>query len=96
MWQPPAAETGDIALLCRAFLAIVLPSAAWMRRRPEDYGLLPDGQRAPDQAASSEASDRAGEELWTLQVAQDGLSTPVVAGGSLYLASRDGTLYALE
>ena len=59
-----------LALAGFAFLAIVLPSAAWMRRRPEDYGLLPDGQRAPEQAASSEASDRAGEELWTLAEAK--------------------------
>lgn len=58
------------ALAGFAFLAIVLPSAAYMRRRPEDYGLLPDGQEAQEQIAPGEVSDVAGEELWTLAEAK--------------------------
>lgn len=37
-----------------------------------------------------------GEEQWVMQIARGQTSTPVVAGGTLYLASRDGTLYAIE
>ncbi len=59
-----------LALAGFAFLAIVLPSAAWMRRRPEDYGLLPDGQRADAAPRPGEVSEEAGEELWTLAEAK--------------------------
>lgn len=58
-----------LALAGLAFLAIVLPSAAYMRRRPEDYGLLPDGQEAKEGPAA-EVSDAAGEELWSLSEAK--------------------------
>ncbi len=59
-----------LALAGFAFLAIVLPSAAWMRRRPEDYGLLPDGRQSAQPVVSAEASEDAGEELWTLAEAK--------------------------
>jgi MFS family permease len=47
----------------------VLPSAALYRRRPEDYGLLPDGERAESDAALSERS-QALEVSWTLAQAK--------------------------
>ncbi len=59
-----------LALAGFAFLAIVLPSAAYMRRRPEDYGLLPDGQPSLVMAPSGDVSEAAGEELWTLAEAR--------------------------
>ena len=59
-----------LALAGFAFLAIVLPSAAYMRRRPEDYGLLPDGQPTVEKAPSDDVSEAAGEELWTLAEAR--------------------------
>ena len=59
-----------LALAGFAFLALVLPSAAYMRRRPEDYGLLPDGQRSTGTVRVGEASEQAGEELWSLPEAR--------------------------
>lgn len=59
-----------LALAGFAFLALVLPSAAYMRRRPEDYGMLPDGQQPTGQAPTGEASEEAGEELWSLAEAK--------------------------
>ena len=56
-----------------------------------------------DRAGVLHAIDTAtGEERWSLQITEDDpelsedLATPVVAGGTLYLASRNGTLYAIE
>jgi outer membrane protein assembly factor BamB len=37
-----------------------------------------------------------GEEQWSLQIAEGLISIPVLADGTLYLASKDGTLYAVE
>ena len=37
-----------------------------------------------------------GEEQWSLQIAEGLISIPVLADGTLYLASTDGTLYAVE
>ena len=54
-----------LALAGFAFLALVLPSAAYMRRRPEDYGLLPDGQQPRQEIRIGELSEEAGEELWS-------------------------------
>ena len=59
-----------LALAGFALLALVLPSAAYMRRRPEDYGLLPDGQQPTEELRRGEASDQAGEELWSLAEAR--------------------------
>ena len=59
-----------LALAGFAFLALVLPSAAYMRRRPEDYGLLPDGQRSVGTVRVGETSEQAGEELWSLAEAK--------------------------
>ena len=59
-----------VALAGFAFLAIVLPSAAYMRRRPEDYGLLPDGQQPTAEVRVGETSEAAGETLWSLAEAK--------------------------
>ena len=59
-----------LALAGFAFLALVLPSAAYMRRRPEDYGMLPDGRRPTHDVRIGEASEEAGEELWSLAEAK--------------------------
>lgn len=60
-----------LALAGFAFLAIVVPSAIYMRRRPEDYGLLPDGQQVQEDISTlSEVSKAAGEELWSLEEAK--------------------------
>ena len=59
-----------LALAGFAFLAIVIPSAIYMRRRPEDYGLMPDGQHAVENLPTNSVSESAGEELWTLAEAK--------------------------
>ena len=59
-----------LALAGFAFLAIALPSAAYIRRRPEDYGLLPDGQRPTEAVRVGETSASAGETLWSLAEAK--------------------------
>ena len=59
-----------VALAGFAFLAMVLPSAAYMRRRPEDYGLLPDGQQPTAEVRVGETSEAAGETLWSLAEAK--------------------------
>ena len=59
-----------LALAGFAFLAIVIPSAIYMRRRPEDYGLMPDGQNAVENLPTNSVSESAGEELWTLAEAK--------------------------
>ena len=41
-----------------------------MRRRPEDYGLLPDGRQPAHDVQVGEVSDEAGEELWSLAEAK--------------------------
>ncbi|MEE8477815.1 MAG: MFS transporter, partial [Gemmatimonadales bacterium] len=48
----------------------VVPSALFVRRRPEDYGLLPDGQPLGDGDAQMEAFGDDVEETWTLQEAK--------------------------
>ena len=58
------------ALAGFAFLALVLPSAAYMRRRPEDYGLLPDGRQPTHEVRPGQVSEEAGEELWSLTEAK--------------------------
>ena len=59
-----------LALAGFAFLAIVIPSAIYMRRRPEDYGLMPDGQHAAENLPANSVYESAGEELWTLAEAK--------------------------
>ena len=65
---------GFVALAALALVFIVVPSAVYIRRRPEDMGLYPDG--IPPEAApvggggGSQANARRGiEESWTLREA---------------------------
>lgn len=55
------------------FTLVVLPTALFLRRQPEDFGLLPDGAAAPVQsstsASSKPVSDAPQEVSWTLQEA---------------------------
>ena len=55
-----------------AWIVVVIPSAILMRRRPEDIGLLPDGDLPPDSETpdnpsrlSTAARAAAGEAVWT-------------------------------
>ena len=58
-----------------AFALIVVPGWAFMRRRPEDLGLLPDGDSTDDSGAGPEPAERSGqrratESSWTLAAAR--------------------------
>ncbi len=55
-----------------SLLLMVLPAALFMRRRPEDMGLLPDGEARPEPGALPQPSGAAGsrvEESFTLREA---------------------------
>ena len=100
MWQPPAAETGDIALLCRAFLAIVLGLAAWAKLR--DRGgfravlrfLMP---RAPAAAVASLAAVVVGFEALLVGMLVAGFRTDVAAWGTVgFLFAATATLLVLR
>ena len=85
-----------LALAGFAFLALVLPSAAYMRRRPEDYGMLPDGRRpTTEQIRSGETSEEAGEELWSLAEAKRTVTlwALIVAQASVVLAVNATNLH---
>ena len=62
-----------VALAVIAFLFVALPGWLFIRRRPEDFGLLPDGGQ-PDEAAArspgAQASDPDGEVSFTLAEAR--------------------------
>ncbi len=62
-----------VALAVMTFLLIALPGWLFIRRRPEDFGLLPDGAR-PDEAAGQRADirgqDADGEVSFTLAEAK--------------------------
>ena len=62
-----------VALAVMAFLFIALPGWLFIRRRPEDFGLLPDGARlneAAAQAPGAPAPDPDGEVSFTLAEAR--------------------------
>ena len=42
-----------VALAVMAFLFVALPGWLFIRRRPEDFGLLPDGERGPGEVPAS-------------------------------------------
>lgn len=100
MWQPPAAETGDIAFLCRAFLAIVLGLAAWAKLR--DRGgfravlrfLMP---RAPAAAIASLAAAVVGFEALLAGMLVAGFRTDVAAWGTVgFLFAATATILVLR
>jgi OFA family oxalate/formate antiporter-like MFS transporter len=60
-----------VALGILVILLVVVPSGLYMRRRPEDYGLLPDGETAGvDDAEGRAARSDEVEETWTLAEAK--------------------------
>ena len=52
-------------LAVSAILLITAPALVYLRRKPEDYGLLPDGEPPPDPADSSRAEAGETEAQWT-------------------------------
>lgn len=86
-----------IVLAAVVILLQVLPSAALYRRRPEDYGLLPDGADAPpeDHGGVSKAADRV-EDSWTLAQAKRTrtLWLLIVAQGGVILCLNATNLHA--
>ena len=61
-------------LLAALGCALVMPLALWLlRRQPEDFGLRPDGDAAPD-AATTDAGGDAAAHQWTLREASRSLS----------------------
>ena len=69
-------------------LLVALPSLLFIRRRPEDFGLRPDGDAAPPDADSgAPAGD--GEQTWTLAEARRTRTLWMIAAGmSLGLAAQ--------
>ena len=58
-------------LAISAILLITAPALVYLRRRPEDYGLLPDGEPAPETTADGSGSERRqAEAIWTAPQAQ--------------------------
>jgi len=62
-----------ITLAILLLALVVVPTALFLRRQPEDFGLLPDGAPEPvrveDGAGSKRPDDPSGEVSWTLQEA---------------------------
>ncbi|MDA0799335.1 MAG: MFS transporter [Chloroflexi bacterium] len=86
-----------IVLAVVVILLQVLPSAALYRRRPEDYGLLPDGAEAPpeERGGVSKAADSV-EDSWTLAQAKRTrtLWLLIVAQGGVILCLNATNLHA--
>ncbi len=57
-------------LAISAILLVTAPALVYLRRRPEDYGLLPDGEPPPEPTNSSEGEARATEAQWTTSQAR--------------------------
>lgn len=55
---------GWFALSIAVFVFTLIPVALWVRRRPEDHGLLPDGDAEANAAAHSLESDLTLREAW--------------------------------
>ena len=49
-----------VALAVMAFLFVALPGWLFIRRRPEDFGLLPDGERGPGEVPASAGTTTSG------------------------------------
>jgi sugar phosphate permease len=62
-----------VALAVLLLVLVVLPTALFLRRQPEDFGLLPDGAAVPAATATDGrarvSDDPTGEVSWTLQEA---------------------------
>lgn len=61
-------RTAYLALAMLAAVTIVLPSLVYMRRRPEDFGMNPDGD-SPTNGTDSDSKDQI-ETSWTLSEAR--------------------------
>ncbi len=59
-----------LALAGLVVLLLIVPSAVLVRRRPEDYGVLPDGELPAGELAEGEELGDAVEETWTLAEAK--------------------------
>ena len=59
-----------LALAGLVVLLLVLPSGLLVRRRPEDYGILPDGELPAGELAEGEQLGDSVEETWTLAEAK--------------------------
>ena len=59
-----------VALAGLVVLLLIIPSALLVRRRPEDYGILPDGERPAGTLAEGEQLGDRVEETWTLAEAK--------------------------
>ena len=57
------------AMAGMSFLFMVVPSALWMRRRPEDMGLLPDGRSPEGLGEVGSPQPGPSEDSWTLREA---------------------------
>ncbi len=57
-------------LAISAILLVTAPALVYLRRRPEDYGLLPDGEPPPEPTSSSEGEARETEAQWTTSQAR--------------------------
>jgi MFS family permease len=86
-----------IVLAVVVVLLQVLPSAALYRRRPEDYGLLPDGATAPpDDGRGAEQAAELVESSWTLSQAKRtrALWLLILAQGGVVLCLNATNLHA--
>ena len=61
-------------LAISAILLITAPALVYLRRRPEDYGLLPDGEPPPEAAQNGQSGASETEALWTTSQARKTLA----------------------
>ena len=61
-------------LAISAILLVTAPALVYLRRKPEDYGLLPDGEPAPEAADGSRNEPRETESQWTTSQARKTLA----------------------
>jgi sugar phosphate permease len=82
-------------LLAVGTLALVAPMAMVIRHRPEEMGLLPDGEKAPQAVEGSARSSRAREERsWTLgEAARTPALWLIAAAGCLATTANSGVTF---
>ncbi len=61
-------------LAISAILLVTAPALVYLRRRPEDYGLLPDGEPPPEPAQGSQGGPQETEAQWTTSQARKTLA----------------------